>query len=85
LEQQARRRIWQQFITKAEASLGTARVNIDDAGLSRLAERDMNGRQIKNAISITITLSGGDKEGKMLTADSILTAAETLQAFNFGC
>lgn len=71
-----------QFIEKAEVSLGADRVNVDGAGLSELADLDYNGRQIKNAVSIAMTLAGG-KERKILNTDSILEVARTLQAFDF--
>ncbi|WPB05614.1 uncharacterized protein RHO25_010267 [Cercospora beticola] len=82
LDWRARRQVWLQFIEKAEISLGADRVNVDGAGLSELADLDYNGRQIKNAVSIAMTLAGG-KEGKVLSTDSILEVARTLQAFDF--
>ncbi|KAI5361160.1 Putative AAA+ ATPase domain, ATPase, AAA-type, core [Septoria linicola] len=82
LDWRARRQVWLQFIEKAEASLGAARVDVDGAGLSELTDLEYNGRQIKNAVSIAITLAGG-KEGRVLSTESILEVTRTLQAFDF--
>ena len=55
-------------------------MNVDAAGLGELAELAYNGRQIKNAVSIALTLAG--REGSVTTG-SILEVCRTLQAFDF--
>ncbi|KAF2208448.1 hypothetical protein CERZMDRAFT_107513 [Cercospora zeae-maydis SCOH1-5] len=82
LDWRSRRQVWLQFIEKAEVSLGAERVHVDGPGLSELADLEYNGRQIKNAVSIAMTLAGGS-EGRLLSTESILKVARTLQAFDF--
>ena len=59
--------VWTNFIgTAAEV---TGHCTIDKEGIARLAERKLNGRQIKNAVSCATSLAR--EQGEPLTVESI--------------
>ena len=52
LENSSRQTIWRSFIAKARLN-GEARVDLSDSNVRELAKLDLNGRQIKNVVSVS--------------------------------
>lgn len=71
LDRRARRQIWETFINIVEAS-GKIPVELTDRDKDRLAEKELNGRQIKNIIKIS--QSYALQRGESITMDVIDTA-----------
>ncbi len=57
--------MWRNFIVKATQDHRP----VSEQGIARLAKRDLNGRQIKNAVSCAISLARDQK--KSLTVEDI--------------
>ena len=57
--------MWRNFIVKATQDHGP----VSEQGIARLAKRDLNGRQIKNAVSCAISLAHDQK--KPLTVEDL--------------
>ncbi|PVH96483.1 P-loop containing nucleoside triphosphate hydrolase protein [Periconia macrospinosa] len=76
LERDGRRAIWQNFISLAEKR-EKLKMEISDEDLEVLAGIQLNGRQIKNAMSVSQTVA--IKRGKPLTLDTIQTAMRLSQ------
>jgi AAA+ superfamily predicted ATPase len=55
LDTAARRKVWANFVAKLPGGS-----SIDEQDLNTLAEREMNGRQIKNAIKLAYLLASGE-------------------------
>lgn len=69
LDEESRAAIWRNFIDKAAEAADQSAISGSD--LLRLARRDLNGRQIKNAVACATSLA---REQKMpLTAEGIET------------
>ena len=71
-----RQQIWINHLTKhatPEASFGKEEV-------SSLAEKELNGRQIKSAVKVALILAGS--KGRALTLDDIRTVLQTREAQN---
>lgn len=79
LKPEARRQVWENFIKRA----GDDKFDIDAAGLDKLSNIQLNGREIKNLIKSAhlLTLKGGERiTTKRLTmlAENRLSALESL-------
>lgn len=64
LSHESKKQVWTAFIAKANA-LGTetaGKVNVTAEQVSELAKRDVNGRQIKNAVRTACSLARGRGE-----------------------
>ena len=77
LPRDARARIWRAFLKKA----GLPDAELTERTIARLAARDVNGRQIKNACrtATSLALSRGEKM-RMSHLDEALDAMETFVA-----
>jgi SpoVK/Ycf46/Vps4 family AAA+-type ATPase len=62
LDFKARLQVWQQFLTKIKAQ-GCPKVEISDDDVEQLAKLDLNGRQIKNILSIAQSVANERKLG----------------------
>ncbi|PVI00677.1 P-loop containing nucleoside triphosphate hydrolase protein [Periconia macrospinosa] len=69
LDAAARLKIWQNFIINARKS-GAVDVEVTEKELSNLAEIPLNGRQIKNAVSIAIKIAS-TRTSYAITADRL--------------
>ncbi|KAI8229029.1 hypothetical protein K4K54_001809 [Colletotrichum sp. SAR 10_86] len=74
LDATGRETVWRNFARSATG----IKVDIDDAGYSSIGQLDLNGRQIKNVMSISVKLAIAKKE-RTLTPERIITTARTLQ------
>ncbi|KAK1456141.1 hypothetical protein CMEL01_16553 [Colletotrichum melonis] len=66
----ARKKIWTSFIERARDSVT---VNIGADGIKKLAEQTLNGRQIKNAMSIALKLAKTPKPPSTSPCNSLTT------------
>ncbi|KAI1130692.1 P-loop containing nucleoside triphosphate hydrolase protein [Nemania abortiva] len=76
----SRRQIWKTFMNRARESEGIT-VDVEDEGIESLAEKSLNGRQIKNVMSMAIKVASIGN--RVLTAEGILSTANLLQNFDF--
>ncbi|KAK8189296.1 P-loop containing nucleoside triphosphate hydrolase protein [Phyllosticta capitalensis] len=78
LDFSARKRIWQDFIARAQGNQTDIHVDVDETGIEKLAKLRLNGRQIKNAMGIAMTLAPSENVRK-ITADAIISTTMALQ------
>lgn len=76
LDLAGRRAIWQNFIKMAQRNT-KLKLDIDEKSLEALAELQLNGRQIKNSMSVAQTVVL--KRSKPLTLETIQTAMKLSQ------
>ena len=81
LDFEGRRSIWRSFVGRARAN-PKLKVEIGDADLWELAELDLNGRQIKNVMSISQKVAA--RREQPLTLQSLKVAIEMCQNFVIG-
>ncbi|KAI1773476.1 P-loop containing nucleoside triphosphate hydrolase protein [Hypoxylon cercidicola] len=81
LDAAARLKIWENFMTNAR-QYKSIKVDVDQADLLRLAETPLNGRQIKNTVSIAVKIATITKP-HVITADSLKDTAKLLQNSQF--
>ena len=62
LSTDAKKQVWSAFLAKVGVKVGGTDGRITEAQLKNLAERDINGRQIKNAVRTASSLALGRKE-----------------------
>ena len=74
----SRKSLWDVFLRKA--SPGSSLEWLDSECLERIANEDLNGRQIKNVARTAATLAAG--EGSALRFAHIETALKAIQAFD---
>lgn len=74
LSQESKEQVWAAFIKKAGAS------TITEQQIAILARRDINGRQIKNAVRTAHSLAVGKKEGVQF--DHIMQTLDAMAEFN---
>ena len=74
----SRKSLWEMFLRKA--SPGSSLEWLNPGSLERIANEDLNGRQIKNIARTAATLAAG--EGSALTLAHIETALKATQAFD---
>jgi SpoVK/Ycf46/Vps4 family AAA+-type ATPase len=72
LDGPARRQVWENFINH----IGTAKFKISSRDLDKLAEIQLNGREIKNLIKTAQLLSLRSDEGRVVTAERLYALAE---------
>ncbi|RPD62803.1 P-loop containing nucleoside triphosphate hydrolase protein [Lentinus tigrinus ALCF2SS1-6] len=79
LSQPTKAQIWRAFLAKA----GIAKEDVDDALVAKLAEREINGRQIKNACrtATSLALSRGERMRFEHLEEALNAMEEFLQEF----
>ena len=78
LDSTGRENVWQTFIHKAKSNFKVT-VDMDESGIKSLAQLNLNGRQIKNIMSVSQSIAICRRES--LTAESILKAIKISQGF----
>ncbi|KAL1388067.1 hypothetical protein HDK64DRAFT_329212 [Phyllosticta capitalensis] len=78
----ARKTIWQDFMKRTQETQTGVSVDVTDDGIEKLAEMPLNGRQIKNAMSIAVSLAFKDDLSRIIAQD-IIETTEALQIFSF--
>ncbi|KAF1997704.1 P-loop containing nucleoside triphosphate hydrolase protein [Amniculicola lignicola CBS 123094] len=81
LDAVARLKIWENFMVNARQSKGVT-MDIDHDSLRALAQMPLNGRQIKNTISMAMKIATMS-ESRAITADSLRDTVRLLQTSNF--
>ncbi|KAK8238708.1 P-loop containing nucleoside triphosphate hydrolase protein [Phyllosticta capitalensis] len=81
LDAAARLKIWDTFLRSAQKSKGIE-VDINEEGLKTLAEMPLNGRQIKNTVSI-VTKIASSSESHIITAEYLKNTVDLLQSSPF--
>lgn len=81
LEAEGRKQIWKDYLSRA-AETAAVVVDIDDAGYTHLGGLELNGRQIKNIMSVTQSVATTRK--KPITVNSIERSIELCQSFTIG-
>ncbi|KAI0164351.1 P-loop containing nucleoside triphosphate hydrolase protein [Hypoxylon sp. FL1284] len=81
LDVAARLKIWKNFMANAR-QYTTIKVEVDDSDLYQLAKTALNGRQIKNTVSIAVKIAT-TSEPHVITAGSLRDTAKLLQASQF--
>lgn len=76
LDVQGRLAIWRNFVNRA-AKNKSLKINIDESGMDELAGLELNGRQIKNAMSVAQSVAL--KRQQILTVELIRTAMKLSQ------
>ncbi|XXH03772.1 hypothetical protein Hte_010178 [Hypoxylon texense] len=77
----ARLRIWENFMANARR-YKSIKVDVNQGDLRRLAETPLNGRQIKNTVSIAVKIAA-TTEPHAITASSLNDTAKLLQTSQF--
>lgn len=77
LDLQTRTKIWQTFVSRLRASGGG--LDLSDEDVLKLAERQVNGREIKNAIKSAQGLA--KRRGELLNVQHLLGVLEIQEAF----
>lgn len=72
LDAGGRRRIWQNFIGMATERNKSLKIDIDEEGMKALEQLELNGRQIKNTMSVAQKVA--QKRVQPLTVEMIKTA-----------
>lgn len=80
LDDEGRTSIWRNFLART-AKISKLVVKIDDEGYKRLGSLIMNGRQIKNAMSVAQSVAV--KRGQPVTVEGIEAAIRLCQNFTF--
>lgn len=82
LDSGAKRQIWLAFINKSHRNSGlepSPNAGLSDADLKRLAEKEINGRQIKNVVGTAAALA--EKSDEVLGYKHIVGVLEILDQF----
>lgn len=79
LDDNARETIWRSFVAKARLN-SKVRVNLDDASVRELATFELNGRQIKNVVSVSQAVAM--KRNTTLDENSIRMTIKLTQNFD---
>lgn len=79
LPKSSRVKIWKNFIEKVRKDENGVDVEMDDAGFDKLAESQLNGRQIKNVVRTAKSLVG--YKGGKLDLDALSKVVEIQTAF----
>ncbi|KAJ2996676.1 hypothetical protein NUW58_g899 [Xylaria curta] len=77
LDAVARFKIWSNFMANARKSTGI-KADIDEDGLRHLAEMPLNGRQIKNTVSIAVKIAT-TSDSRTITTDTLRDTVRLLQ------
>lgn len=72
LDTPARRRVWENFINH----IGPTKFTVSGQDLDKLAEIQLNGREIKNLIKTAQLLSLRTDEGRVVTTERLYALAE---------
>lgn len=77
LDTEGRRRIWQNFMDMAVARNERLKIDIDEGGMKALGGLQLNGRQIKNTMSVAQKVA--QRRDQPLTVEMIQTAMSLSQ------
>lgn len=75
LDEKSRRKIWRNFLQKVD------KIKISEKDYDKLAEYNLNGREIKNCIRTAGALADAAEEGKPLGLEDLLTVLKLQKEF----
>ncbi|KAI4913188.1 hypothetical protein J4E85_010921 [Alternaria conjuncta] len=78
----SRKKIWRTFVDSSRKNR-KVKVDIDEQGFNKLAALRLNGREIKNAMSLAVSLAVSDPKNNCLRAEEIIDISTLLQNFDF--
>jgi SpoVK/Ycf46/Vps4 family AAA+-type ATPase len=80
LDSLARKQVWKNFINR----LPPAEVQLSDKDFDKLAETEINGRDIKNILKTSLIVAARDKPLRMDHLDVVLRIRNRIEEMEFG-
>ncbi|KAF7679792.1 hypothetical protein GT037_001443 [Alternaria burnsii] len=77
-----RKKIWKTFVEDSRKN-PSIHIDISEDGFDELAALNLNGREIKNTMSLAVSLTASKPGDNLLQAERIIDITKLLQNFNF--